>query len=99
MSDFSGLQPFGGATGTLVPAFGEMPAPSNELQPYEVDFRRLRQPQEIARVLHLRSEIALPSSALSDAGFAAREKKETRSAWSARWCATANTSGRSATCR
>lgn len=56
-------------------------APPHEVQ--ELDIRELRfchlqEPREIARVLHLRQEIHLPSTTVSDPGFAAREKKETR---------------------
>lgn len=42
-------------------------------------FRQLRSPAQVASVLHLRSEIRLPGSTLTDTAFAAREKKETRS--------------------
>ena len=45
----------------------------------ELRFRQLRTPSEVSRVLHLRQELRLPETALNDAGFAAREKKETRS--------------------
>lgn len=78
MSDFSGLE-----QSFVIPA---MPVPEleefvqslpTELQPHEVSFRRLRGPREIARVHHLRKQIALPPSALGDSGFASREKKET----------------------
>jgi hypothetical protein len=80
MSDFSSLeQSFG-----LMPAgftlAEEANTVSNDVQPHEVTFRHLRGPAEIARILHLRQEIQLPASALADAGFATREKKETRSA-------------------
>lgn len=45
----------------------------------ELRFRRLQTPAQIASVMHLRREIRLPEATLTDAGFAAREKKETRS--------------------
>ena len=45
----------------------------------ELRFRQLRTPSEDSRVLNLRQELRLPETALNDAGFAAREKKETRS--------------------
>lgn len=82
MSDLSSLeQSFGLLPATMVPpladdALDETP-PSTDLQPHEIRFRRLRGPQEISRVLHLREEIRLPSSARGDASFATREKKET----------------------
>jgi hypothetical protein len=83
MSDFSGLeQSF--ALPPLPPQVlaAELPeAASVEVQPHELGFRRLRGHHEIARVLSLRQEISLPASALADAGFGLREKKETRSAW------------------
>lgn len=82
MSDFSGLeQSFALPAMLPVSQFDELSAyapPSTEVQPHEVSFRRLRGAHEIARVVHLRQEIQLPSSALADAGFALREKKETR---------------------
>lgn len=46
----------------------------------ELEIRPLRHPEEIARVLHLRQEIHLPSAALADPAFASREKKETSTA-------------------
>lgn len=91
MSDFSGLeQSFALAAMPPVSQFDDLSAyapPSTDVQPHEVNFRRLRGHQEIASVLHLRNEIALPASALGDAGFATREKKETRSASSVRFSA------------
>lgn len=45
----------------------------------ELAFSQLLSPVEIARVRHLRSEIQLPEAVRADPGFAAREKKETRS--------------------
>ncbi|HZY16124.1 MAG TPA: hypothetical protein VFE74_05815 [Ramlibacter sp.] len=102
MSDLSVLQQsFGLAPATLAPLLGppqayerhhfEAPPLSPDVQPHEVDFRRLRGPQEVARILHLRTEIHLPAAALGDASFAAREKKETRSEWSVPSCASVNT--------
>jgi hypothetical protein len=43
----------------------------------KLSFCHLRTPAEIARIRHLRSEIALPEAVLADPGFHAREKKET----------------------
>ena len=99
MSDFSGLQPsFGGATGTLVPAFGELPPPpSNDILPQELAYRRLRAREEIARILPLRRELQSPAAA--DAGFASREKKGTTRGWWAASSGVATTSERSACCR
>lgn len=51
---------------------------STELLPDEVGFVRLRGQREITRVQHLRQQLALPTSAVGDPGFATREKKETR---------------------
>lgn len=83
MSDFSELE-----QSFAIPAMTPMPAMedferiglpvTDEVKPHEVGFRRLRGQREIAQVLHLRQEIALPVSALGDPGFASREKKETR---------------------
>jgi hypothetical protein len=87
MSDFSGLEQsfalpaLGGAS--QIDELSAYAPPTTDVQPHEVNFRRLRGAHEIARILHLRKEIALPTSALADAGFAQREKKETKSAWSA----------------
>ena len=63
--------------------------PATEIQPHEVNFRRLRGAREIARVAPLRQQIALPAAALGDPGFALREKKETRRASSAPSCVSA----------
>lgn len=71
-------------------------AVATDLQPHELGFRCLRG-HEIERIRHLRNQIPLPTAAVSDAGFAMREKKETKSVWSARSCATVSTSARSAT--
>lgn len=48
-----------------------------ELPLDEVSFHRLTTPAEIGQILHLRSEINLPSTALADPSFHTREKKET----------------------
>ena len=69
----------------LVPAAPEVVLPpqppalpgSRELPLDELEIRALRGADEIARVIHLRSEINLPATALADPAFAAREKKET----------------------
>jgi hypothetical protein len=66
-------------------------AAATDVQPHEVDFRRLRGAREIARVVPLRQQIALPAAALDDPAFALREKKETRWASSAPWCVSAST--------
>ena len=105
MSDFSSLE----QSFALMPAGMTMPLVdeprlygtpvSNDVQPHEVGFRQLRGHREISRILHLRNEIALPASALGDAGFGTREKKEMKSAWSALSSVMANTSARSACCR
>jgi hypothetical protein len=85
MSDFSGLeQSFALPALSPLSQFDDLAAyapPTTEVQPHEVSFRRLRGAHEIARILHLRNEIQLPSSTLADASFATREKKETKSAW------------------
>ena len=83
MSDFSGLeQSFAlPAMPSALSQFDDLSAyalPSMDVQPHEVSFRRLRGAQEIARIVHLRKEIQLPSSTLADASFALREKKETK---------------------
>jgi hypothetical protein len=99
MSDFSRMeQSFGLMPASMPPEFYEPPPLVTELQPEDVAFRRLRG-AELSRVMPLRSEIALPASALGDPGFAAREKKEMKSAWSARSCVMAKRSARSACCR
>ena len=101
MSDFSrSEQSFGLMPATMVPPLYDAPPPlSNDIQAHEVSFRHLRSAHEIARILHLRNEIQLPTSAMSDAGFAVREKKETKSVWWGHSCARASTSARSACCR
>ena len=98
MSDFSGLeQSFALPAMTTVSQLDDLSdyaPPSTEVQPHEVSFRRLRGAHEIARVLHLRNEIALPASALADAAFHTREKKEMKSVSSGRSCASARRSAR-----
>ena len=44
-----------------------------------MNFRRLRGHREIAHVVPLRQQIALPVTAVGDPAFATREKKETKS--------------------
>lgn len=105
MSDLSVLeQSFGLPPATMMPLLEEPPlyaAPpvSADVQPHEVNFRRLRGAHEIARILHLRDEIQLPASAVGDSAFATREKKETKSAWSVLSCGSVNTSVLSGCCR
>lgn len=100
MSDLSMLeQAFALPSATLFVPLQEPPPAPAELQAHEVEFRHLRGPQQIARVLHLRSEIQLPTAALCDDGFVAREKKETRWGWWAPSCGTARRSGPSGSCR
>jgi len=99
MNDFSVLdRSFGRAAATMPPPlFEELPdsltrLPSADLRPDEVRFRELQGTHEVARILHLRRQIALPASALGDAGFAVREKKETKSVSSGLSCDRGNTS-------
>lgn len=100
MSDLSALEhSFALPAATMPPPMGEPPPLSTDIQPDEVGFRRLRGAHEIGRILHLRSEIQLPASALGDSGFALREKKEMKSAWSVPSSATASSSAPSGTCR
>lgn len=101
MSDFSGLeQSFALAAMPPMPLLDdfsyEPPPVATELQARDVGFRRLRGAHEIARILHLREEIRLPAAVQADAGFAAREKKEMKSASSVRSCVSAKRSARSA---
>lgn len=97
MSDLSTLdQSFGLLPATMVPPLADEvsyvePPASTDVQPHEVSFRQLRGARDIARIVHLRDEIALSAATRADAGFGTREKKETRSAWSALSCATVNT--------
>lgn len=97
MSDLSTLdQSFALMPATLVPPLADdaplyqIPS-STDVQPHEVGFRRLRGPHEIARILHLRDEIRLPTTARGDASFTTREKKETKSVSWAHSSATVNT--------
>jgi hypothetical protein len=103
MSDFSGLEQsfaLSSAAPLGLPDEDAFAAPiSNEVHPHEVSFRQLRGAHEISRILPLRHEIALPAAALADAGFAAREKKETKSVSSVRSCASARPSAPSASFR
>jgi hypothetical protein len=106
MSDLSALDQSFGLMPVSMVAFADEapsllePTPiSTDVQPHEVSFRRLRGPREIGRVMHLRQQIALPASAVGDASFAVREKKETSRAWSVHSSVSASTSVPSATCR
>ena len=103
MSDLSGHeQPFTLESASTQPLTGKLAhyeLSPTELRADEVSFTQLRGPREIARILHLRGQIALPASTADDPGFAAREKKETTWALSARSCGTASASARSATFR
>lgn len=54
-----------------------VPAGSRELPLDELEIQHLRGMDEIAQVVHLRSEINLPAAALADPAFISREKKET----------------------
>jgi hypothetical protein len=104
MSDFSGLeQNFALSSQPAMPladdyASYQAPQPT-ELQAHEVSFTQLSGARAIARILHLRQQIALPTSAVDDPGFATREKKETTLASSVLSFASASTSARFATCR
>jgi hypothetical protein len=80
MSDFSGMEhSFALASqAAMVDDYARYePPPPTELLAHEVGFTQLRGHREIARVLSLRQQIALPSSAVDDPGFHTREKKET----------------------
>src|SRR4051794_6641192 len=68
-----------------------LPPASTDVEAHEVTFRHLRTQSEIARIVHLREEIRLPTSARADAAFHTREKKETRRAWSVPSCASVRT--------
>jgi len=91
MSDFSATEQWFALPSQAGAALAEeaIAAPATEIQPHEVNFRRLRGAREIALVAPLRQQIALPAATLEDPGFALREKKETRSVSSARWCVSA----------
>jgi hypothetical protein len=56
----------------------------DELPVAELNLRRLVTAREISRIHYLRDEIDLPASALRDPAFRSLEKKETRTASSAR---------------
>jgi len=102
MSDLSlvhrslGLVP---ATSAAVPPQPPVPAGSRELPLDELEIRPLRAAEEIARVIHLRSEIHLPAAALADPEFATREKKETSTGSSPVSCGGARTLAPSASFR
>lgn len=99
MSDFSGLEQTFALPALSGALFDDRPPyepPSLEVQPHEVSFTRLRGTRELARILHLRNEISLPTSVQADAGFALREKKETSWAWSVHSSASARRSAPSA---
>ena len=70
-----------------------------QLDPLELRFCHLQSPRDVARVMHLRQEIHLPTSTLADPGFASREKKETRLDLSALSSGADNSSGRSGSFR
>lgn len=101
MSDLSPLEHSFGlpSVAPLAPPLCEPPPVSTDVQPHEVGFRRLNGPREIARIMHLRNQIQACASAVGDAGFAAREKKETNWGSSGPSSVTGNTSARYATCR
>lgn len=83
--------------GTYMP-HAQVMAPPHEIQELDVQelrFCHLQSSREIARVLHLRQEIHLPSATVSDPGFAACEKKETRLVLSVLLSGADNSSGRS----
>lgn len=46
----------------------------------QLEFRRLKHPDEIASIAHLREEIRLSESVRSDPNFSSREKKEMKTA-------------------
>ena len=93
MSDFSGMEHSFALSGLAPladdPGAYAAPPVSDDVQPHEVSFRQLRGAHEIARILHLRQELRLPTGAVADASFALREKKETKSGSSVRSCASA----------
>lgn len=99
MNEGSGVQHAPAMLPASLQALLDAPPPevATELLAHEVGFRCLRGAREISQILHLRNQIPLPASALRDAGFAMREKKETNSAWSAHSCVTGSTSVPSAT--
>lgn len=103
MSDLSlvhrslGLVP--GTASAGLPPQAPPPAGSRELPLDELEIRHLRGADEIARVVHLRSEINLPAATLADPEFISREKKETRTVSSPVSSGAAPTSGPSASFR
>ena len=90
MSDFSGLEQSFAlpamTTGVEVPLPGRGGVPQGRARSYEVqledvEFRRLHAADEIHAIRKMRSEIQLPGTAMAEAGFMTREKKETRRGW------------------
>jgi hypothetical protein len=85
VSDFSGLeQSF--ALPALSPEF-DAPATQGSARSYDVqlddvEFRRLHAVDEIHAIQQMRAEIQLPGTAMADAAFMTREKKEIGRAWS-----------------
>ena len=82
----------------MMPLLDTPPSLAMDVQPEEVEFRQLRGRHDIGRIVHLREEIRLPASALGDSSFMTREKKETKSAWSADFSGRASLSARSDCC-
>jgi len=79
VSDFSGLE-----QSFVLPALSPvLDAPAQERErSYDVrlggvEFRRLRAADEMHAIQKMRSEIQLPGTAMADAAFMTREKKET----------------------
>jgi len=95
-ADFRPPQPIGYPLPRVAPPPPEQQAGRLDVPIDQLSFRQLRTPAQIARVLPLRQAIALPETVLSDPGFDAREKKETRRGWLARSSAMAPSSGPSA---
>ena len=83
MSDFSATEQSFALPSQAGAALAEeaTAAAATEIQPHELNFRRLRGAREIATVARLRQQLALSAAALADPGFALREKKETRQGW------------------
>jgi hypothetical protein len=91
VSDFSGLEqsfvlsalapmldePLAGSAG-LAPELER----SYDVQLADVDFRRLHAADELHAIQQMRAEIQLPGTAVADAAFMTREKKETGRGWS-----------------
>jgi hypothetical protein len=84
VSDFSGSEQSFALAGLPAMQQFEEAVPSMDVQPHEVHFRRLRGHREIAHVVPLRQQIALPASTVGDPAFATREKKEMKSVSSVR---------------